>query len=85
MFLRKKTEPKTHDYTNRIWGHDFYVRKVIKNGKKIELAGWGYGISTGDYLMLPNDEGVTRYRINTIEYMRDPTDMWFADATHAPR
>ena len=79
------TEQKTHDYTRRTWGHDYTIFNVIDNGQRLRLSGWGSGISTGDYLILPNGTATTRYRVDSIDYRMDPRDMWFAEATFAPR
>jgi hypothetical protein len=76
---------KTHDYTQRTWGHDYTVLSVIENGQRLRLSGWGFGIRTGDYLILPNGSATTRYHVDSIDYRMDPRDMWFAEATFAPR
>ena len=76
---------QTHDYTRRTWGHDYTTLKVIDGGQRLRLSGWGLGINAGDYLILPNGDGTTRYRVDSIDYRMDPQDMWFADATFAPR
>lgn len=75
---------KTHDYTNRHWGHD-YTFSPIDNGAKGELMGWGTGIEAGDYLIIQNGDGSTRYQVEEIEYFSNPKDMWKATATFAPR
>lgn len=79
------TEPTTHDYTRRTWGHDYTTIDVIDGGMRLRMAGWGYGIKAGDYLIIPNGSGTTRYRMESIDYRLDPPDMWFADAVFAPR
>jgi len=74
-----------HDYyTRRMWGHDYTVRAVA--GHRLRVAGWGpydHKIVSGDYLCL---EGPTKkvaiYKVTSIEYERDPPDMWFADAEY---
>jgi MioC protein len=76
---------KTHDYTRRTWGHDYATMAVIDGGRRLRLSGWGHGIKVGDYLILPNGNGTTRYRVDSIDYRMDPPDMWFAEATFAPR
>jgi hypothetical protein len=72
-----------HDYTIRRWGHDYAITAV--NGHTITMTGWGEGIEPGDHLILPNGDATTRYRVTTISYYRDPTDMWRAEAEFAPR
>jgi hypothetical protein len=77
-------EPVTHDYTRRGWGHD-YTFDPIDGGKRGQMTGWGRGIEDGDFLILKNGEGETRYRVENIGYSLDPPDMWFAAVTFAPR
>lgn len=77
------TEPQTHDYTRRYWGHDLSWR-VEKDGT-LNAAGWGTGIRDGDYLLLANGDRSTRYQVRDIRYMHDPLDQWFATLTFAPR
>jgi hypothetical protein len=76
---------QTHDYTKRTWGHDYSTTDVIDGGMRLRLAGWGLGINAGDYLILPNGSGTTRYQVDRVNYCMDPSDMWFADAVFAPR
>lgn len=79
---------KTHDYTNRYWGHDYGITEII-NKDTIRMYGWGRGIKKGDFILLENNShGIresTRYKITAIEYKDDPPDMWTATAKFAPR
>lgn len=81
----EKVRQQTHDYTRRTWGHDYTTLEVIDGGQRLRLGGWGLGIEAGDYLIFPNGNGTTRYRVDRIDYRMDPRDMWFAEATFAPR
>jgi hypothetical protein len=76
---------RTHDYTggNRRWGHDYTFRPV-NSGAAGEAMGWGRGIVRGDYLILENGTGSTRYRVVEIEYFMNPDDMWRASVPHHP-
>lgn len=85
MGARVPAEPKTHDYTEPRWGHASSIMKIIDGGQRLRATGHGYGISKGDHLLLPNGAEASRYRVDRIEYMRDPTDQWFADLSFAPR
>ena len=76
---------KIHDYTKRYWGHDFAILDIEKEGQVIEASGWGLGLDKGDYVLFPNDESSTRYKIKKIRYTLDPQDMWFATMKFAPR
>lgn len=75
----------THDYTRRGWGHDYAIHQVIEGGRRLKASGWGHGIAVGDHLIMPNQQATTRYRVEAIRYVRDPTDQWFADLAFAPR
>lgn len=80
------TKSNTHDYsgpTRRI-GHD-YIFKPVGRGMKGNITGWGYGIRSGDFLLLQNRGKSTRYRVDSISYYLDPMDMWSAEVTFAPR
>ena len=81
----RERQPQEHDYTRRMWGHDFFVNDVIDGGQTIKAGGWGHGIEAGDYLILPNRDGTTRYQVESIRYCGDPSDMWFATLRFAPR
>lgn len=83
--LERRVRPQTHDYTRRAWGHDYSIVSLIEDGQRLRLAGWGSGIAAGDYLLLPSGSNTTRYQVTSIDYRRDPPDMWFADAAFAPR
>lgn len=78
------TEPKTHDYTKRGWGHD-YIFRPIEGGMRGSMSGWGVGIESGDYLLLQNEGCSTRYRVDEIEYYSNPHDQWRAQVSFAPR
>jgi hypothetical protein len=78
-------ETRTHDYTRRTWGHDYFINHVEDGGVTLKAGGWGHGIDAGDYLVLPNKRETTRYRVVSIRYERDPADMWFAELRFAPR
>jgi hypothetical protein len=75
----------THDYTKPCWGHNVSIMKAIDGGQQLRVCGWGHGVTAGDYVLLPNGDYTTRYRVYAIEYMVDPHDQWFAALTFAPR
>lgn len=75
--------PKTHDYTQPIWGHNYNIMSRHGNGH-MRLAGWGEGIKKGDYLLMQGQKyPFLRYRVLKIDYCTDPDDMWFADVEWA--
>ena len=75
---------KTHDYTIRCWGHD-YTFDPVDGGDRGDMMGWGNGIEQGDFLLLQNGDGSTRYKVISIKYFGDPPDMWSAKVSFAPR
>jgi len=82
--LFRGKEGQTHDYTSRCWGHDYGLTTSDK-GMHLSMHGWGFGIHAGDYLLLQNKGGSTRYKVDEIEYTDNVPDMWFAKSTFAPR
>lgn len=75
----------THDYRDRRWGHDYVIHRIYEGGMRLDMGGWGLGLRAGDYILMNNASGETRYQIATIKYQDDPPDMWFAKAVFAPR
>lgn len=82
--METKHTPKTHDYQRGGWGHD-YTFTPINGGVKGTATGWGQGIKKGDFLILRQPPHGTRYKVDSIKYFSDPTDMWSAELTFAPR
>jgi hypothetical protein len=83
--------PRTYDFGpgRRSYGHDVVIHQVVDGGRELHVSGWGptFGgpIVAGDYLLLPNGEGTTRYQVAGIVPHADPADMWEARLTFAPR
>jgi len=79
---------KTHDYTNRYWGHDYMITAIIDHGQQIKATGWGRGMKVGDTIILKNEKsrsGESPYRITKIKYQKDPSDMWMLEGVFEPR
>ena len=76
--------PTTHDYTNQRWGHACGFEPV-DGGLKGRANGWGKGVAIGDYLLLQNGSGSSRYKVTHIHYVSNPPDQWFAKLEFAPR
>jgi hypothetical protein len=76
---------KTHDFSAREWGHNYNILDIKNEGLEINIAGWGRGLSNDDYIIIRNGDDTTRYKLDAIEYEHDPSDMWFASASFAPR
>ena len=75
----------THDISIKTWGCNYNVLEIRDGGMSVDLAGWHSGIKNGDFLLLKQDGGTTRYLVESIRYCSDPADMWFATASFAPR
>jgi hypothetical protein len=61
----------------------------VKNRETLETwtpAGWGLGISGGDFILMKRPDGrEARYAVEAIRYYVDPPDMWSATLVFAPR
>ena len=75
----------THDISRKAWGCNYNVMEIRDGGMSIDLVGWHSGIKSGDFLLLKQDDGTTRYLVESIRYCSNPVDMWFATASFAPR
>lgn len=75
----------THDYRRGWWGWNILNIRPINNGMQAEALGIGRGVKVGDYLLLSHSKGETRYRVTSIKYRLDPSDMWSANLEFAPR
>lgn len=78
----------THDYTDRVcrWGYDIIFHPVTDDGVHAYAIGWGRGIEPGHFILLSNGpDRTTRYRVESIDYYRDPPDMWKGAVVFAPR
>ena len=79
------SEPKSHDYTKQDWGHSINYRMT---GREHDIGGNLFSQNVpreGDYLILPNGDKTTRYRITELFHYRDLGDMWKFVAEFAPR
>ena len=66
---------RTHDYTQLVSGSD-YIFESIDGESKGYMTGQGKGIKPGDYILLPDGSGISRYQIEEIDYYSNPPDMW---------
>ena len=76
---------RNHDLSMQVWGNNYNVMDVRNKGMQVDLVGWCKGIKSGDYLLLKQGDGTTRYLVDSIRYVGDPDDMWFAETSFAPR
>lgn len=93
LFRRQRTDsplsperiPSTFNLAARGWGHDYTILSVDEGGT-IKMAGWHpKRFAVGDFLILANGTGTTRYRVTEVDWKQDPQDMFFATAEFAPR
>jgi hypothetical protein len=82
-------EPYTHDCSRR----DYFFEPK-DGGKRGKMGVFGMGLlggpypRTGDYVILRNGDGTTRYRVVAVsipDFQPDPPGQWFADLEFAPR
>jgi hypothetical protein len=65
-----------------IWADRYFEEKA----RPLRAHGWGHGLQPGDYLLLSNEGGETRYVVrDDLRYEDNPPDMWFATLKYAPR
>jgi MioC protein len=77
-------EPRMFDLRSRYWGHD-YTWTPEEGGLKGRLTGWHTPrLRKGDFVVIGKDEG-SRYRIDEIEHYSNPSDMYTAKVSFAPR
>jgi hypothetical protein len=78
-------EIKTHDFSHSVWGNAVYY-KVLDDGMVLDAHGFRKGIAVGDYIIIGQaNNKSTRYKVDKIKYCTDPSDMWFATLSFAPR
>lgn len=78
-----KTETATFDMTR-----DDYAFDPRDGGQRGHVSCWnGKAPKEGDYLILRNGGGSSRYRVTAVDPCRgvDPPTMWMADLEFAPR
>ena len=73
----KEVSQKIHDYTQLNPGED-YLFETIEDGKKAYLTGQDHRLKRGDYIILPNNSGSSRYQVDSIEYYSEAPDIWIA-------
>lgn len=72
---------KVHNYKQKTrgWGHDYTFEPDEK--VKAKISGWGFNIKKGDFMLIePANHPHVRYKIKSIDYCKNPSDMWFAEA-----
>jgi MioC protein len=77
FFGTAKRKPKTHNYTQFVWGED-YIFEPIDEGNGGYMTGYGRGIVRGDYVILSKENNAYHYQVEKIDYYSNPSDMWIA-------
>lgn len=77
--------PEIHNLSRQTWGNNYNIMEIHEKGMRVDLVGWRRGVKSGDYLLLKQGEGTTRYLVDSIRYVGNPDDMWFAETSFAPR
>jgi hypothetical protein len=87
LFTREpKATGRTHDFSEgNTWGWAFYVSEITNGNKNIRGHGFGPRVQPGDWVLLKNKAGgKPRYKLLTVEGVRDPNDMFFYTAVYSP-
>jgi hypothetical protein len=74
----RTSEPATHDYTRRYWGHNY--DRITET----HWLGWGHGIQKGDIIIIGTAEAPEPFEVVKVKYFNDPKDMWTVDVTAVP-
>ena len=84
--MTTNTTHKTHELTNE-WGSNISITSIQDDGLFIKGFVWTKGkLAIGDYLILPHEDGgTTRYQIQDLNQMDDPSDMYKVYLKFAPR
>ena len=77
---------KEHDFTKPQWGHSVEFIALTDDGLRADAFVFGPHIPPGDYLILKNGEGTTRYQVleNKGRGM-GPSDMQRVSLVFSPR
>lgn len=83
MCFRLKKYPIIN-FAKGMWGMDWYVNKDSIKGRKARVYGWvpwsiQKSLKKGTLILKELDNSFLVCRIKKIEWMDDPTDMFFAD------
>ena len=65
-----------HDFTKQCWGHS--INQVSRNANgTLSMMGFGLGIKKNDTLIMKMNSGrVAQFKVMSIGYLQDPSDMW---------
>jgi hypothetical protein len=79
--------PVTHDMTQHAWGHGISIfTPRDKEGLTASVMGHSQTrIEKGDYIIMGDRAGTTRYKVDKIKYKSDPHDLFEATLSFYPR
>lgn len=72
---------RIHDYRRGGWGRRIAMisnQRSVGTETHIDFTGWGRGIEEGHEIIATDGVQVQAFRVVSIEYKRDPKDMWSA-------
>jgi len=83
-------EPVQHDYQNTGWGHALHFARGTDFHKPADISGHGpaFGpkIQTGDWIIAAgHGGGIFPLKVKSVEYCRDPHDMFHATVVFDPK
>ena len=75
-----------HDYTKTRWGHNVEFISISDDGSSADAFVFGPHVPPGDYLILKNGEGTTRYQVVENKGRGvGPSDMQRVSLVFSPR
>lgn len=80
LFRRQSKPAKTHDFTRRYWSRSIQISYSDTETETLYVYGHSTPRPKKDDVLLTKDKAGNEYhwRVATIEYYRDPSDMWYA-------
>jgi hypothetical protein len=76
------TAQTTHDFTSPRWAGDFVLR-TLGDGTHGRITGWGLGLKVGDFVLLPNGDRISRFRVDAVGYGIGQPEMFSAEVSFA--
>jgi hypothetical protein len=74
--------PVTHDFTR---GRVEYSLSPNAQGDRAVMIGWRQDVRTGDFIILPNNNFTTRYKVHEVAYVKSTATMFKAYLIFDPR
>jgi hypothetical protein len=74
---KSHTREKVHNYTRRVAGCHYFLSPG-ESSHQVYMTADGDGVKDGDYILLSDEIGSTRYHVERIEHYGDSPTMWTA-------